>query len=285
MSANSLPIDKNERWTSYYVNKNNPHCYVKSHLHYFCEAKMHTHDFYEFNFVMHGNGKYYHSDNCISATVGDIYITPPDVYHGYLKETDFYIYNLCIVKEFFEHFNKELNGMLSVPELLEGAPYLHKIKRNSFSLHVSSQNLALLKADLDLISEIDKLDTPSKEYTKNAIALKILAQLGLLYYQQYAKWKNNRENTTFASVMETVYYMKNNFAEKITLESLSEIAHMSRSSYIRNFKTLFNASPMEYLRNIRIERAKQMLLSGKHTKSYIAQECGFYDVAHMGKYL
>ena len=85
--------------------------------------------------------------------------------------------------------------------------------------------------------------------------------------------------------METVYYMKNNFAEKITLESLSEIAHMSRSSYIRNFKTLFNASPMEYLRNIRIERAKQMLLSGKHTKSYIAQECGFYDVAHMGKYL
>lgn len=285
MSANSLPIDKIERWTSNYVNENNPHCYVKSHLHYFCEAKMHTHDFYEFNFVMHGNGKYYHSDNCISATVGDIYITPPDVYHGYLKETDFYIYNLCIVKEFFEHFSKELNGMLSVPELLEGAPYLHKIKRNSFSLHVSSQNLALLKADLDLIAEIDKLDTPSKEYTKNAIALKILAQLGLLYYRQYAKWKNNRENTTFASVMETVYYMKNNFAEKITLESLSDIAHMSRSSYIRNFKTLFNASPMEYLRNIRIERAKQMLLSGKHTKSFIAQECGFYDVAHMGKYL
>ena len=285
MSSTPLPLDKTERWTSSFVKNGNPHCYVKAHLHYFCEAQMHTHDFYEINFVMHGNGKYYHADNCISATVGDVYITPPDVYHGYLKNTDFYIYNLCIVTEFFDHFRKEINGMMSVAELIEGAPYLHKIKRNSFVLHVSSQNLALLKSDLDLIAEIGRLDTPAKEYTKNAIALKILAQLGHLYSQQYAKWKKNRENTTFASVMETVYYMKNNFAEKITLENLADVAHMSRSSYIRNFKTLFNVSPMEYLRNIRIERAKLMIMSGNYTKSFIAQECGFYDVAHMGKYI
>ncbi|MBQ7040113.1 MAG: helix-turn-helix domain-containing protein [Clostridia bacterium] len=285
MASLPLPLDKNERWTSTFIKTDNPHSYVKAQLHYFCEAQMHTHDFYEFNFVMHGNGKYYHSDNCISANVGDVYITPPDVYHGYLKKTDFYIYNLCILKDFFDHFQKEISGMVSVSELLEGAPYLHNIKRNSFSLHVSSQNLAFLKADLDLIVEIDRLNTPSKEYTKNAIALKILAQLGHLYSQQYAKWKNNRENTTFASVMETVYYMKNNFPEKITLESLAEVAHMSRSSYIRNFKTLFNVSPMEYLRNLRIERARLMIISGKHTKSFIAQECGFYDVAHMGKYI
>ena len=286
MTYEHLPLDKIERWDNSFIENSNPHSYVKALLHYFCETLMHTHDFYEINFVMHGNGKYYHDEACIDATVGDVFITPPDIYHGYLKNTDFYIYNLCIHKDFFEYYKKEIDEIPAIAELIEGVPYMHRLNQKSpFALHISNQNLAFFRADLDLIVQTSKSDSPSNEYVKNIITLKILTHLSILYTNQCEKWKKKKENVAFASIMETINYMKANLAEKITIEKLASIACMSRSSYIRNFKMIFNISPIEHLKNLRIEHAHSLISTGKYSKSYIAQECGFYDVAHMGKYI
>lgn len=286
MSTTPLPLDEIPRWTNAFIPNQHPHSFVKAYLHYFCNALLHSHEFYELNFVMHGSGKYYYDKTCLDASVGDVYITPPDIYHGYLKKTDFYIYNLCIHKDFFEHYKKELAGIPAIAELFEGIPYLHRLKKGKeFTFHLSSQNLAVMKADLDLICACTLADTDSAERTKNIITLKILAHLAFLYSQQFAKWAKRNENSSFAAIMETIHYMKNNISEKITLDMLAEYAHMSRSSYIRHFKNIFNTSPMEHLRNLRITKARDMLLKGNATKSSIAQECGFYDVAHMTKYL
>ena len=283
--SEQLPFDDVPRWTDAFIENSHPHSYVKAYLHYFCEALLHTHEFYEVNFVMHGSGKYYHDKICMNARVGDVFITPPNVYHGYLKKDDFYIYNLCIRKDFFDYYKKELFEIPAVAELFEGVPYLHRLKGKQFSFHLSNQALAMLKSDLDLIYECSQADSDSAELTKNIITLKILAHLAFIYSQQFAKWSKKNENNSFASIMESIHYMKDNLSEKVTIDMLSERAHMSRSSYIRHFKSIFNTSPMEYLRNLRVSRARAMLMKGNATKSYIAQECGFYDVAHMSKYI
>ncbi len=285
MKPKKLPYDSTEHWTEDYIKNDNPNSFVKAHLHYLCEALMHTHDFYELNFVMHGTGEYYHDKTCLTAHVGDVFITPPNIYHGYLKKEDFYIYNLCIRTDFFNYYKNEIAGMPSVGELIDGLPYILRLKNNGFAFHLSEKNLATLNNDLDLIVSMGELKTQESEYMKNAVTLKILTQLGFIYSKQREKWKKYKENTDYSSIMESIYYMKKNYSEKITLDKLSSAAHMSRSTYIRHFKELFNTSPMEYLRNIRVENAKRMLQDGKKSKSYIAQECGFYDIAHMGKYL
>ena len=283
---NKLPMDKNERWSNKFIRIKNETSLVRAQLHYFCEAKMHTHEFYEINFIVHGNGKYFRDDVCLDAKVGDVFITQPESYHGYLKNTDFYFYNLCIHKDFFERFKREIESIPPISEMFDGIPYLHyNLETNGFSFHLSSSEMVIVKNDLDLLLEYDNMETSWQEELKNILALKIISYLGYLYSGQYNKWVKKNENNTFAAIMESVYYMKRNLSEKITIDDLAKAAHMSRSSYIRYFKQFFTTPPIEYLRNLRLNQAKKMLKDGKKAKTFIAHECGFYDVAHLLKYL
>lgn len=286
MNKNSLPMDKTERWTNSFLRQKNKDSLVRAHMHYFCEAKMHTHDFYEINFVMHGNGKYFRGDSNCNAKVGDVFIVQPDAYHGYLKNTDFYIYNFCIHQDFFKQYRREIEQIPPISEMIEGIPYLHSpLQSSGFSFHLSSSEMVLVKNDLDLMVEYDNMNTKWQENLKNILALKILSYLSYLYSRQYEKWVKKDENNNFAAIMESIYFMKENFSDKITVDDLSNVAHMSRSSYIRYFKHFFSATPIEYLRNLRLSHAKKMLQEGKNSKSFVAQECGFYDTAHLLKYL
>ncbi len=281
----NLPFDAISNWPETFIPNRHPHSYVKAFLHYFCEALLHTHAFYEINFIMHGSGKYFYDKDYVEANVGDVYITPPDVYHGYLKKTDFYVYNLCIKKEFFTHYKDELLAIPLVSDMLEGIPYLYHLKGQRFCFRLSSQNLATFKSDLDLIHECTLADSESAELIKNMVTLKIIAHLAFLYSQQFSHWSKASENNSFSAVMESIHYIKNNLSEKITIDTLAKCAHMSRSTYIRHFKTIFKISPMEYVKNIRVSKAKTLLLTGTLSKTTIAQECGFYDASHMAKYL
>ena len=75
-------------------------------------------------------------------------------------------------------------------------------------------------------------------------------------------------------------YMKENYGEKISIDMLLKIANMSKSNYIASFKTLSRYTPIEYLTEIRVEKAKGMLFNTQKTVSTIAQDCGFFDSSH-----
>lgn len=63
--------------------------------------------------------------------------------------------------------------------------------------------------------------------------------------------------------------------EKVTVETLAEIAHLSPSHFTRVFRKELGRSPMEYVQGIRLERAKKLLLAGERSISDVALECGF----------
>lgn len=74
--------------------------------------------------------------------------------------------------------------------------------------------------------------------------------------------------------------MEENYYSKITVDDLSKIVNMSTPNFFRYFKKVFNTSPMEYLKKIRISHATAMLSFTDKSISFIAQECGFFDASH-----
>ncbi|NOZ69080.1 MAG: helix-turn-helix transcriptional regulator [Deferribacteres bacterium] len=78
-----------------------------------------------------------------------------------------------------------------------------------------------------------------------------------------------------------VKYLHINIAEKISVEKLAEIAHMSPSHFSRTFKHETGRSPMDYLSLIRTERAKKLLVAGDKSITDIAFECGFNNVSYL----
>lgn len=69
-------------------------------------------------------------------------------------------------------------------------------------------------------------------------------------------------------------------APDINLTKLADIAGVSRFHFVRMFRRSIGATPMAYLERIRLERAQQMILTGKHTLAQIAAAVGYADQAH-----
>ena len=67
---------------------------------------------------------------------------------------------------------------------------------------------------------------------------------------------------------------------KLCVEFLSEKMHMTRSQLYRKVRALTGYSTNAYIQNLRMERAKQMLLTTNDSVSDIAMHCGFDDAAY-----
>ncbi len=69
--------------------------------------------------------------------------------------------------------------------------------------------------------------------------------------------------------------------KKITVDALSEVARLSPSHFTRVFREETGRPPMEYVQNVRLERAKKMLLAGDKSVTEIALECGFGSASYL----
>lgn len=72
-------------------------------------------------------------------------------------------------------------------------------------------------------------------------------------------------------------FITRHYAQKIRIEDLCECANLSESNLIKLFKNNLGRTPVEYINQVRINRAKELLLhTDKHVKE-IAWETGFSD--------
>lgn len=75
-------------------------------------------------------------------------------------------------------------------------------------------------------------------------------------------------------------YIENNYAENISIDNLTRIAHLSRFHLIRVFRDSVGIPPHTYLRQVRIQKAKELLSLGKPIAD-VAAATGFADQSHL----
>lgn len=76
-------------------------------------------------------------------------------------------------------------------------------------------------------------------------------------------------------------YINSHFDEQIRVEALAELCSMSYTHFARRFKELYGRTCKEYIERVRIEKAKELLISTNHDLSFISQELGFSDCSHL----
>lgn len=74
-----------------------------------------------------------------------------------------------------------------------------------------------------------------------------------------------------------VGYIKNNIHEKLKIDNLSTKACMSKATFYRVFKRELGISPIEFIFNEKIAKAKELLRNPKNKLSEISNELGFSD--------
>ena len=79
-------------------------------------------------------------------------------------------------------------------------------------------------------------------------------------------------------------YIKQHYMEEIRLDQIASIVHLNKHYLIRQFKKEFGVSPIAYLINVRMERAKKLLTETDLPIGVVAATCGYTDSAFFTSY-
>ncbi len=71
-----------------------------------------------------------------------------------------------------------------------------------------------------------------------------------------------------------------NLGESLAIADLAQACALSRSHFSRAFKCTTGLSPQEWIRQQRIQRAKELIIGSALSLTQISLECGFCDQAH-----
>ena len=95
---------------------------------------------------------------------------------------------------------------------------------------------------------------------------------------EYIRYSINDSNGLEENMMNQIrLYLHTHYKDKITLEDICSLFHISTSTFVRNFKKQNNKSMIQYLNEIRIQTAKQLLLEKENSVTDVALEVGFSD--------
>ena len=82
-------------------------------------------------------------------------------------------------------------------------------------------------------------------------------------------------------INKAVNYIYDNFKEDISLDEICEEIGLSKFHFIRKFKDLVGIPPKQFIIELRIKKASELLIATKMPLSKIASECGFNSTKNM----
>jgi len=255
-----------------YLSSNISHSFrVKHTVLPYMDSPWHYHPDYELIYMVQGSGKRFVGDSVENFQAGDLIFIGPDVPHVWKSDEEYYqgvkgVNTEVIVIQFK---NEALGkGFFSLPELKE-------IKS---ILDLSNRGLKVLgKTKQCIISEMWKI------INLNGIA-RITSLLEILNYLThtnevspllavpYKKMHNDRGSEKLNKVFD---FVSSNFQKSIQLDDIAQLANMSKTAFCRFFKLKTTKTFNQYLTDVRVSYACELLMNSDLTIAQIAVASGY----------
>lgn len=243
-----------------------------------------------FHIVTHGNcelllqdGTYHES----SLTKGDLILLPRDIEHRVssdIKVTT--AVNSSTPKSFTEGLQNNGTGLVcgflefehnANNFLFDMLPDYMVIKSNE---HPWKNNL---KPILDVLILESISEHPGVQETLNRLCETIFMLVVREYVEDdanYSGFASAMRDPRIHKVLEAIH---NSPAEDWSLESLAEIAAMSRSAFATKFKSLLGETPVNYIKQWRMKSAYRWFRDDNISVAEAAERCGYLTEAAFAK--
>jgi len=232
---------------------------------YFIETGIprHSHDFFHFICVVEGVGDMTIEDKDYRMTSGNIFLVPPFAEHS------FYARDNSPLKTLEIKFNLNNPESMSV---IKSLPF-----------HMNVKNYPINPILLTMLKEsFEKQTMFSKIINLN---FELLITYLLRCYEDSRKKSNFDKNSKeFSSELDAVIsYIYENLSEDISLDELAKIAGFEKNYFLRKFKKRTKQTPMNFIKDKRIEKAKELLVYSDMNISQIAVATGFKTIHYFSK--
>lgn len=137
---------------------------------------------------------------------------------------------------------------------------------------------------LETIHQIIDEHSSQRELSEWILSMLVLELLGKLW--RLARMTGNTTKRYFANqsqIAEAARYIHLHYAEPLTLAQLARICYLSPSRFCHNFRRVYGKSPINYLIDVRIQRACEMIRDGRLSLTQIAENVGLGSIHYMSR--
>lgn len=230
----------------------------------------HYHDAYEIYLQLAGKRYFFFDNICYILERGDMLILKPfDIHYAESRESEYY-------ERYVLNFQSDvLNSVLSKEE----AYILLEEKLNQCVVHLSEEQTG----------ELFEYYSRADEYTKQTgfLSGKLQSSAVLQLVVKALSYTDNnfalKGEKVSSQIIDALRYMNKHYKEIISLDDISEAAHMSKYYLCRKFRDVTGATVLEYLDNVRLTRVHNLLVNETMTLDEIAEETGFSSAVNLSR--
>lgn len=247
--------------------------------------EVHGHDFVELVYVVNGEGRHHFEGNEFEIRAGDVFIINPGEVHtyGFQPGQQIEIIN-CLFQPTLirDTLLRELEISQSM-DYFYVHPFLDETERFNHRLNLqgpqASSVLALLES---MLLELNgRLPGYSTVIRVKMIELLILLSRYYSFLQQPELTRKGGESQVKA--LRIKGYLERNFDQKISLAQLADTFNISVRQLNRLIKQHTGASVLDLLHQIRVERAKLLLVTTDDKVISVATAVGYEDPAFFSR--
>ena len=94
---------------------------------------------------------------------------------------------------------------------------------------------------------------------------------------------SRQEQVAAQRMKQMLRFVEEHYAEELNVERISDCVALSESACLRSFRQLLGITPIQYVKQYRIEKAAELLLSTSMKIGEIGADCGFSDTSYFTK--
>ncbi len=234
------------------------------------EGNRHAHSFIELSVILEGEAEYIVEGRTVTARKGTVFLFNPCTYHQERQLAETYSHEMHIGFRNFSLDGYDRNYFPFKTSLID----LSNNKANFFKI---CDEILAEKAD-----EAAGYDLMMKSLVMNLLVL-ILRSAQSNPLETHGLKISIAEKEKKTLVNNIIYYLEKHHTEEVSLETLSETMYISPTYISRVFKEETGNSPINYLINIRLNRAKEMLETNQVTVKEAAETVGYQDAYYFSK--
>ncbi|MFW5808133.1 MAG: helix-turn-helix domain-containing protein [Spirochaetota bacterium] len=218
-------------------------------------SEHHTHPSYMVVFNLNEAGTIMLQDKKIRTEANTVYYFSPGVVHHEVIEDDFVRYYVFLIEQAF--FERQLALFTDTIPRLEGAD--------------ASPDPNLIHYTHDFICEYESDNAHTKEQ------LSLLAQRisYILSRSLHSGSRTAMERFNVYSVDRAISMIHQKFTGELSIQDIADSVHLSASHFSRIFKKVTGMSVPDYLKKVRLEKARRLLSRTSLSITEIAFSCGF----------
>ena len=237
------------------------------------DVATHSHEFYEFVYVDQGFSSHYYNNMTTILTPGDVFGMRPGDFHGFTRPRQTVLYNCLFHDEVLSHEMASICNLTGVGRVFSDDDSIWQ------RVHLKPGGRKDVTFYLQKMMDEQTKREAGWELNMKCLLVGFLVSVSRAFADQYKNEEAGEYKYT-QYVYKALAYMESKISQPIRVEDIATTIGLSTDYFSRLFKQFTGLAPMEYMKNLRLARATELLKDPHTNVSKVAAEVGIDDSSY-----